>query len=303
MYSRSQFTNAWFFARHPVFTTDEFAAANQHTKRESKHSLLAYNRRSGRLINIRRGLYAVVPDGMAAESYMVNPYLVAAKATTDAVLAYHSALSFHGYAYSQFSTVTYLTAQKEAKKFDFQGSDYVGVTQPLSLLRRRKTNFGVEEADQIGMSVRVTSLERTLVDCFDRLDLTGGLEEVWRSLQMVPQLRVREIGEYSRLLGNAVTTAKVGVFLQLNREHFRVKEEDLELLRKHRPSNKCYMVPGERGGKLVSEWNLVVPQYVLRCENLQPETDGGSRRNRLQTRCFREGRAAARSAQSHFRKR
>jgi predicted transcriptional regulator of viral defense system len=155
MYSRSQFTNAWFFARHPVFTTDEFAAMNQETKRESKHSLLAYNRRSGRLINIRRGLYAVVPDGMASQSFMVNPYLVAAKATSDAVIAYHSALSFHGYAYSQFNIVTYLTAQKETKRFDFQGTEYVGVTQPRSLSRRRKTDFAVVEADQMGMSRRL----------------------------------------------------------------------------------------------------------------------------------------------------
>lgn len=263
MYSRSQFTNAWFFARHPVFTTDEFAAANQNTKRESKHSLLAYNRRSGRLINIRRGLHAVVPDGMTAEFFMVNPYLVAAKATADAVIAYHSALSFHGYAYSQFNMITYLTTQKETKRFDFQGSEYVGVTQPRALLRRRKVDFGVEEADQMGMTVRVTSLERTLVDCFDRLDLAGGIEEVWRSLQLVPQLRVPEICEYARLLGSAITVAKVGLFLQANRKHFRVKEEQLALLRKRKPANKCYMVPGERGGKLVSEWNLVVPQYVL----------------------------------------
>lgn len=263
MYSRSQFTNAWFFARHPVFTTDEFAAANQHTKRESKHSLLAYNRRSGRLINVRRGLYAVVPDGMTAESYIVNPYLVAAKATTDAVIAYHSALSFHGYAYSQFNTVTYLTAQKETKRFDFQGTEYVGVTQPRALLRKRKSDFGVEEADQMGMSIRVTSVERALVDCFDRLDLAGGIEEVWRSLQLVPQLRMREIYEYARLLGNGITAAKVGVFLQFNKDHFRIKDEDLELLRKRRPANKSYMVPGDRGGKLMSDWNLVVPRYVI----------------------------------------
>lgn len=263
MYIRSQSTNAWFFARHPVFTTDEFAEVNPETKRESKHSLLAYNRASGRLINVRRGLYAVVPEGITAQAFRVNPYLIAAKATADAIIAYHSALSFHGYAYSQFNTFTYLTAQKETKRFDFQDSEYVGVTQPRSLLRKRKTDFSVVEADQMGMNVRVTSVERTLVDCFDRLDLAGGIEEVWRSLQLIPQLRVREIFEYARLLGNSITTAKVGLFLEMNKEHFRVKEEDLSLLRKRRPRNKCYMMPGERGGKLVSEWNLVVPRYVL----------------------------------------
>ena len=194
---------------------------------------------------------------------MVNPYLVAAKATTDAVIAFHSALSFHGYAYSQFNTVTYLTIQKETKPFVFQATEYVGVTQTRALIRKRKVDFFVEETEQMGMSVRVTSVERTLVDCFDRLELAGGIEEVWRSAQLIPQLKVREIYEYVRILNNSVTAGKVGLFLQLNKEHFRVKEEELDLLRKRRPANKCYMVPGERGGKLVSEWNLVVPRYVL----------------------------------------
>jgi predicted transcriptional regulator of viral defense system len=263
MLSRSTFTNAWFFARHPVFTTGEFADANERTKRESKHSLLAYNRRSGRLLNIRRGLYAVVPDGMDAESYMVNPFLVAGRATSDAVLAYHAALQFHGYAYSHFNTMTYLTTQKETKKFTFQGTAYIGVTQPKILMRKDEHNFGVDVVDQLGMDLRVTCIERTLVDCFDRIDLAGGIEEVWRSLQLVPYLRMQRVLDYLVLMDNAVTTAKVGLFLETYKEHFRVKDEDLAFLRSRRPLHRCYMFPGEHGGKLVYDWNLIVPLAVL----------------------------------------
>lgn len=234
MYSRSTFTNAWFFARHPVFSTDEFAASNQRTKRESKHSLLAYNRRSGRLLNIRRGLYAVVPDGMEPESFMVNPFLVAGKATPDAVLAYHAALQFHGYAYSHFNNLTYLTCQKETKKFTFQGSEYVGVTQPKVLLRKGEHNFCVDVVDQLGMDLRVTGVERTLVDCFDRIDIAGGIEEVWRSLQLIPYLRMQRVLDYVVLLDNAVTTAKVGLFLDTYKDQFRVKDSDLDFLRNRR---------------------------------------------------------------------
>lgn len=246
-----------------MFTTDEFAAANQRTKRESKHSLLAYNRRSGRLLNVRRGLYAVVPDGMEAESYMVNPFLVAGKATSDAILAYHAALQFHGYAYSHFNTVTYLTTQKESKKFTFQGTEYTGVTQPKILIRKEQQDFGVDTVDQLGMDIRVTCIERTLVDCFDRIDLSGGMEEVWRSLQLVPYLRMQRILDYLALLDNAVTTAKVGLFFETYREHFRIKDEELAALRSRKPLHRSYMFPGEHSGKLVSEWNLIVPQAVL----------------------------------------
>jgi predicted transcriptional regulator of viral defense system len=263
MLARSTSTSSWFFARHPVFTTDEFSAFHKLTKRESRYALLAYNRRSGRVLNIRRGIYAAVPDGVEPQSYMVNPFLVTAKATSDAVVAYHSALSFHGHAYSDFNVFTYLTKQKEASKFTFQNSEYVGVTQPKALLKRGQELTAVDLVEHGGLDIRVTSLERTLVDCFDRLDISGGIEEVWRSFELVPYLRIWQILQYVVLLDNAVTTAKVGFFLDMNKERFHIEKKDLEFLRSHRPAHKSYIYRMERKGKLVRDWNLIVPNDVL----------------------------------------
>jgi len=263
MLNRSTSTTTSFFAHHPVFTTDEFAATNKLTKRESKQALLAYKRRTGRVLNIRRGLYAVVPDGIEPASYMVNPFLIAGKSTSDAIIAYHSALSFHGYAYSDFNMFTYLTTQKESSKFAFQNSEYVGVTQATALIKQGQELAAVDLVEQNGLDIRVTSLERTLVDCFDRLDISGGIEEVWRSLELVPYLRIWQILKYVALLDNAVTTAKVGFFLDMNKDRFHVDAKDLEFLRNRRPEHKSYMFRMERKGKLVRDWNLIVPTDVL----------------------------------------
>ncbi|MBX9770887.1 MAG: hypothetical protein K2X29_05930, partial [Candidatus Obscuribacterales bacterium] len=170
MLNRSTSTTVSFFAHHPVFTTDEFAATNKLTKRDSKQALLSYNRRTGRVLNIRRGLYAVVPSGIEPASFMVNPFLIAAKSTSDAIIAYHSALSFHGYAYSDFNIFTYLTTQKETSTFTFQNTEYVGVTQPKALVQQGQELTAVDLVEQNGLDIHVTSLERTLVDCLDRLD-------------------------------------------------------------------------------------------------------------------------------------
>ncbi len=45
-------------------------------------------------------------------SVPVDPYLVAAKMTEDAVLAYHTALEFHGRAYSVHWRLVYVSASK-----------------------------------------------------------------------------------------------------------------------------------------------------------------------------------------------
>jgi len=58
-----------FFARHPVFRFDEFKAAHQAggtRSPETTGSVLKQHVAAGNLINVRRGLYARVPDGAVA---------------------------------------------------------------------------------------------------------------------------------------------------------------------------------------------------------------------------------------------
>lgn len=257
------YTNSQFFARHPVFRVDEFAAARAETKRSSQHSLLSHHSGTGRLLHVRRGMYAVVPEGFDAETFRVDPYLITAKAADDAILAYRTALAFHGYGYSAHNSMIYLTAKSESTRFQFQDTEYIGVTQPKSLLKVGKQMAGVDFVDRSGMLIQVTSLERTLVDCFDRLDLAGGIEEAWRSLEAVGYFNFKLIVEYLELLDSALTTAKVGFFLDRNRERLHVSEKNFEFLRSRCPQYPTYMFRSERTGKLVRDWNLIVPVQVL----------------------------------------
>ena len=88
-----------FFSTHPVFTREEFAALPHKDKARSpktREALLAYHQQQGRILRVRRGLYCVVPLGADPATCPVDAYLLAAKMTDDAVLAYHTALEFHG---------------------------------------------------------------------------------------------------------------------------------------------------------------------------------------------------------------
>lgn len=139
-----------------MFTVEEldrFLSARGSGTPNTRRSLLTYYRKKGRIIPIRRGLYASVPVGGDPISSPVDPYLVAAKLTPDAVLAYLS-----------------------------------------------------------GVDLRVTSLERTLVDVLDRPDLSGSWEEIWRSLESIEFFDLDQVITYALLLGNATTAAKVGFF-------------------------------------------------------------------------------------------
>ena len=129
---------------------------------------------------------------------------------------------------------------------------------------QERENFDVSIGERTGMELRVASLERTLVDVLDRRDLSGSWEEIWRSLESVEFFDLDRVVEYALLLGNATTGAKVGFFLEQHREPLMVEDRHLKSLHDLRPRQPHYLDRTKRkSGRLVSEWNLVVPREVL----------------------------------------
>ena len=255
-----------FFRQHPVFTGDELAG---HLARigsngvRTQEKVLGYHTKSGRLHRVRQGMYAVIPPGVDGDTYPVDPYLVAAKLTPDAVLSHYTALEFHGRAYSVWQHFIY-SAERPVETLIFRDQLFRGAKFPRALVRSGTEHHGVLTAERFGVPLRVTSLERTLVDTLDRPDLGGGWEEVWRSLEGVEFFNLDEVVEYALLLDNATTAARVGFFLDQHRETLMAEDRHLKALQQCRPRQPHYLDRGKRGGgKLVSEWNLVVPMEVL----------------------------------------
>lgn len=253
-----------FFHCHPVFTLEEcsrFLTGQGTPNLASQRALLAYHRRTGRLLMIRRGLYAVVPPGGAADTLPVDAFLVASRLAPDAVLAYHAALELHGRAYSVFHTLTYLTASP-APAFDFRGVRFKAVRHPAALVRRKSEFRGVVEADRQGLAVRVTSLERTLVDVLARPELAGGPEEAWRSLESVEYFDFDQVLAHVRLLGCAAVAAKTGFFLEQHREALQVPDAVLRALENLRPRQTLYFDRRRASGVYIARWRLVVPKLL-----------------------------------------
>lgn len=255
-----------FFATHPVFTAKELTAyLGRHKTRSrwTEKALLAYHLRQKHIIRVRRGLYATVAPGNKLDAPSVDPYLLAARMTDDAVLAYHTALEFHGRAYSAFQHFYYLT-DSSARVIVYRNYRFQPVKFPRKLREQGNTHFSVLDRERSGLPLRVTSLERTFVDALDRPDLCGGWEEVWRSLESVEFFDLDQIVEYSLLLRNATTIAKVGFFLEQHRQALMVEESHLRSLREHRPRSPHYVARGNKpSGHLFPQWNLIVPTEVV----------------------------------------
>ncbi|MBM3746367.1 MAG: transcriptional regulator [Acidobacteria bacterium] len=253
-------------ATHPVFTIEEFAewhASNRTTGGRAVEALLAYHVNSGHLVRVRKGLYATVPGGSTAAIVPIDPFLVAGRLTPDAILAYHTALEFHGKAHSPTHEFFYLTSLA-ARPLEFRGQRFRAVHPPAALRSKRAEHSNALTADRMGLSVRVTNLERTMVDVLDRPHLGGGWEEIWRSLEGVEFFDLDAVVEYALLLENATTIAKVGFFLEQHREPLMVEDRHVGPLRQRIPRVPHYFSRADRrSGKLVPGWNLVVPPEIV----------------------------------------
>ena len=253
-----------FFATHPVFTHGEFVAAHTANGRSPRtsNSLLSKQVANGRLLRVKRGVYASVPVGVEPQDFQPDPSLVATHLRDDAVVACHSALAFHGHAYSTWWRTQYLTAAR-VRPFTFRGVEYFGIQAPVAVRDLPDFGGGVQVRPHAGGQVRVTSLERSLVDLLHAPEHGGGWEEIWRSLESVEFFDLVSVIKHTLRLGSALTIARVGFFLEQHREEWMVEDGHLETLARRTPTQPSYLDRRREPGKLVQPWNLIVPEQVL----------------------------------------
>lgn len=255
-----------FFYEHPVFRYEEFIlfkSTQRTVKLTSVNTALTYYVKSGRIKPIRRKLYAVVPPGQLPDDRIVDPYLVAGKATEDAIVGYHSALELMGVAYSSFSQLTYVTPQK-SKPFEFGGHWYQPVAMPTALQKKQAAKIYVETVNRQGVEIKITNTARTFVDALDRIGLCGGWEEVYRSISNFTVLNVNEVIDYCLMLDNARLNAKVGYFLSRRQHAFAVTKKQLAPLIAGKPKAAQYISgTSKEQFQLVKPWNIYLPLSVI----------------------------------------
>jgi len=251
-----------FFNSHPVFTIEELRSALKKEKITSIHNNLKYHLKKGRIRNIKRGVYYAIPEGSSPDKFQPDCILVASRLSKEAVIGFHSALEIMGYGHSVYHRFYYYSPFRK-RNFSFKDNDYISVKVPEKLKAKKLEKFGVEEKYYHNLSIKFTNRERTFVDCLDRPNYGGEIEEVYRCIEKYPYLNFKEVLDYLDVLGKAVLYAKVGFFLQQHRQQFYVEEECLEKLKNKKPSSIVYFTPQRKKGRLIKEWNLVVPEIVI----------------------------------------
>lgn len=259
----SRFTSREFFSTRPVFRRGEYAAALGKSEGDPNvDSMLKQHQRAGNIRRVSRGVYASVPAHAKASTWVVDQFLAASRLRTDGVIAYHSALELHGYAYTTFSEVQLVSSGQPAR-LEPAGFTARFISMPRGLDRQ----VDVVSVDRLGLGVSLTALERTVADLFDRHDLAGGAEELMQSLDMIPRLRLDRFYACVRSLGNASAAAAAGWWLSTQMDRLAVKGADLVRFRGLAPKSPQYALGAKPGAaKWLSDWSIMLPAEILRAD-------------------------------------
>ncbi len=256
-----------YVLRRRVVTSDELGEwAREELGKDYKYLYTKYITRllaQGKLVRVTRGMYAARnlfptspydhPDAPP------NKYLVGSKLRDRYYLGYHTALELHGCAYSVYYETHVVTLDKDKFKRFIHGPE------AFRNVLAKDIETEVVEVRVLDQSVRVSSPSRTFVECVRRWDLSGGLEEVLKSLDglegVTPEGLEAAIGIYDY----DILRRSVGFFLELmmaeSPYYGHIPLEYLESLRERIGETPFYYIRGEPS-TLEERWNLFVPDYL-----------------------------------------
>ena len=267
----SRLVSAPFFSARPVFDRVEYAAAvNRRPDDRAVTAMLAQHLCAGNIKRIARGVFASVPKHADPGKWSVDRFLAASRLRRGGVVAYHSALELHGSTYTEGHEVQVI-APGEPGVVETADFSCRFVKPPRSFtLKNGCPADGVEVVDRMGLEVRVTMIERTIVDFFDRYDLAGGAEELFNSLDLVARIDAAALVRHVRVLGNATAAGALGYWLEREQDWLGVESAAIKELHALAPRQARYALatkPGE--GRAATGWNV-----ILSVEVTEPRFEG-----------------------------
>jgi len=212
---------------------------------QSLKVMLSRMEKEGWVERIEKGKYLIIPLGAQKGRYTIHEYILGSQIVKPAVIAYWSALNYHGFTEQIPGTVfIQTTSRKKEQKLEILGNRYrlVRITE--------KKLFGVEKIWIDNVQVEVTDPEKTIVDCFDKPQYCGGISEAIKAFR--GEIDIDKLKKYALDIGNSAVIKRIGYFCD-------IMGINIEVLPEHISWNYPLLDPSIHGtGKLNSKWRIIV---------------------------------------------
>lgn len=213
----------------------------------------------GYIERVRRNLYVVI--SMETEQPIANRFQIASQVTQDACISHHSAFEYYGYANQVFYEV-YFSTHRNIRSFSYDGLQYTPLPNPSTI-----------EIPDMNNGVRVTSLERTVIDSIFDMDKIAGLEEILRCLELIPSLNEKKLLTVLKAYGKKQLYQKVGYILEFYKEDLSLSQDFFLKCISCSSSSKTYLTQEIRENIFHPKWLLYAPKDLKQLINKGVEYD------------------------------
>ena len=214
-------------------------------------SIIYFYQKKKLLLQVKQNLYVV--KSISTNQSSLNIFEVASHITPTAYISNHSAFEYYGMQNQVYNEI-YVASETFFRPVFFEGK----------ILKYVKSYYN-EGVEQIGKHIKVTDIERTVIDSIKNLSVIGGLEELIKELQMISLLDFKKMKYYLEKYDNVFLYQKTGFFTELLKEQYYTPEDFIEFCAK-KISKSIRKLDNEKNTEGLiynKKWHLYVPENIM----------------------------------------
>ena len=237
-------------AKYPVFTIDDVKKLTDNEK--TAYSQLDRLMKKELVKKVRKNIYSVVNP--TTGQLVATRYQIACAITDTAYISHHSAFEYYGLANQVFYEV-YVSSETRFNHFEH---DHVTYKYVASRMKE-----GIVEAKNT-TGVRITDLERTVIDSIRDFNKIGGFEEFLNCLEGIHYLDVTKLKQYLDIYNTQGLYQKAGYLLEHYRKETQPSKEFIEYCKSKIGKSRRYLVSEEKDNSYYnSDWKLMIPEGLF----------------------------------------
>jgi len=191
-----------------IFSIEDARAVTEGNAKKVMSSLI----KKKWVLPLKRGLYAIVPLDVGvkgADSFILHNFVIASHLIEPYYIGYWSALNYYGFS-EQIPRTTFIATTKPKMPLSILNSDYYFVT-----IGRRKF-FGFQEIGMDGWKVNISTPEKTIADCLDHPEHSGGTDEVAKAIYFNhEEIDIRKVYKIGTKMKNTAVLKRLGYILEV----------------------------------------------------------------------------------------
>ncbi|MBP7220211.1 MAG: hypothetical protein KA995_07315, partial [Paludibacteraceae bacterium] len=148
----------------------------------------------------------------------------------------------------------WVSSSKRFNSFEFEGIRFQYCES--------KSLSGVMNANSSPF-IRVTNLERTVIDCIDKIERCGGLEELIQSISLISYLDQELLLNYLQEFNKQFLYQKVGFILEYFKQEMKLSDNFFSICKHKSGKSTRYLTDRIESIQYFKEWKLCAPTNIL----------------------------------------